>query len=337
MQVPASDVVLPGVAMSGWLSKESDWLRSWNKRWLVLWPVGQPTLSQLTKGDDMGFRAAAEGGLTAHGFWLFLFDSPEASKPRRVVPLQPGTFELTVSDEETGGEETGSSVGAAAAQASAAKRTVLELTVRAAMSSSLLPGRVKGGAAGGTVTLRLSSDSRDTLRQWGRAIADTLAPVRRDRLDSAGCAHRAPITRHSNALRTDSQSCAEKEHGSYSKLLDRLASPPSTLCSVADGPGTGSQIALPVLDFGLAASPSPARRAAPPARTPPEDAADGEKRAAGQENIGSGLRSQKRLRTTKTAGAASLGRSSQPLAESPLTRFRANLQNRGDSRPPWCS
>jgi hypothetical protein len=183
------------------------------------------------------------------------------------------------------------------------------------------------------VTLRLSSESRDTLRQWGRAIADTLAPVRRGRLDSAGCAHRAPITRHSTALRTDSQSCAEKDHGSYSKLLDQLASPPRAQFSAADGPGTGSQIALPELDFGLAASPLPAARAEPPARTPPDDADDSGKREPDQENIGSGLRSQKRHRTAKTAGEASLGRGSQqqPLAESPLSRFRANIQNRGDA------
>ena len=36
LQVSASDVVLPGVAMSGWISQQSDWLRSWDKRWLVL-------------------------------------------------------------------------------------------------------------------------------------------------------------------------------------------------------------------------------------------------------------------------------------------------------------
>ena len=63
LQVPASDVVLPGVAQSGWLSKQSDWLKSWNARWLVLWPVGQPTASQLSRSDSLGFHAAAEGGI----------------------------------------------------------------------------------------------------------------------------------------------------------------------------------------------------------------------------------------------------------------------------------
>jgi hypothetical protein len=69
------------------------------------------------------------------------------------------------------------------------------------MSSSLFPGRVKEC---GSVTLRLSCDSSKTLRVWARAIADILAPVRRGRLDSAGCHHRAPITRHSTAPRTRS-------------------------------------------------------------------------------------------------------------------------------------
>ena len=207
LQVPASDVVLPGVAMSGWVSKQSDWLKSWNARWLVLWPVGQPTASQLSRGDLLGFHAAAEGGMVTVGFWLLLYDSPSSTKPRRVMLLQPGTFDLAVNEESEYVQSThnirsqkhpGSSESA---NPHPGKRAVLELTVRESVSSSILPTRVR--ESGGT-TLRLSCESNKTLRMWARAVSDILAPVRRGRLDSAGCHHRAPITRFSLAPRTRS-------------------------------------------------------------------------------------------------------------------------------------
>ena len=207
LQVPASDVVLPGVAMSGWVSKQSDWLKSWNARWLVLWPVGQPTASQLCRGDLLGFHAAAEGGMTTVGFWLLLYDSPSSTKPRRVVLLQPGTFDLAVNDESDYVQNTHNTRSqkhpgsAELANSHASKRAVLELTARETVSSSILPTRVHER---GETTLRLSCESSKTLRTWARAISDILAPVRRGRLDSAGCHHRAPITRYSTAPRTRS-------------------------------------------------------------------------------------------------------------------------------------
>lgn len=206
LRVPASDVVLPGVALSGWVSKQSDWLKSWNPRWLVLWPIAQPTASQLSRGDSLGFHAAAEGGMNAHGFWLFIYDTPNSKKPRRVMLLQPGTFNLAVKAED---EETNAKtdicrtrhVGSASADAQPTTRTVLQLTVRESVTSSLLPTRTEEG---GATTLRLSCKSSKTLRTWARAISDITAPVRRGRLDSAGCHHRAPIMRHSTAPRTTS-------------------------------------------------------------------------------------------------------------------------------------
>eukprot|EP01043_Picozoa_sp_COSAG02_P004068 COSAG02_NODE_103_length_36570_cov_25.164487_15_plen_229_part_00 len=217
LQVPASDVVLPGVAQSGWLSKQSDWLKTWNVRWLVLWPVGQPTASQLSRGDSLGFHAAAEGGMNAHGFWLLVYDSPSSSKPRRVVLLQPGTFGLAVNEEDDQGHRmTGAKpekhLGPEPVDVQPGKRAVLELTVRESVSSSLLPTRAQ--ERGGT-TLRLSCESSKTLRIWARAISDILAPVRRGRLDSAGCNHRAPIMRYSTAPRTSSTVSSHRLVTSY--------------------------------------------------------------------------------------------------------------------------
>lgn len=215
LQVPASDVVLPGVAQSGWLSKQSDWLKSWNARWLVLWPVGQPTASQLSRSDSLGFHAAAEGGMNAQGFWLLLYDSPTSTKPRRVVLLQPGTFDLAVNEEGDHGHEMAKSqknLEPEPPDIQSGKRVVLELTARESVSSSLLPSRAQ--ERGGT-TLRLSCESNKTLRIWARAISDILAPVRRGRLDSAGYHHRAPITRYSTAPRTSSTVSTHRQFTTY--------------------------------------------------------------------------------------------------------------------------
>ena len=277
LRVPASAVVLPGIAMSGWVTKQSDWLKSWNRRWMVLWPAAHPigATADKEKGQNGGIGTAE----LAHGWWLFFFTSPTASKPRRVVPLRPGEFDLDFVEEEVTGSG-GATVG---------KRAVLELEVRSALSSTLLPGRVQDG----TTKLRLHAESRRTMRVWARAIADIVEPVRRGRLDSAGCSHRAPLTRFSRSIsRSSSNAEEEAERRTWARLEKQLASPAQSKASVA-GPGHSATVRLPALDFEQ--QDQPCSPPAPAAESPSDAAAAAvERRPSSERAAGSAAKKRRR-------------------------------------------
>jgi hypothetical protein len=79
-KAPASALERP--AKSGWLLKRKDSrATAWRHRWFVLWPSLVPD------------QAARRGGLVRQ--LLFNYDSPDAAKPRGVIPLAVGAFTVT--------------------------------------------------------------------------------------------------------------------------------------------------------------------------------------------------------------------------------------------------
>ena len=67
-------------ARTGWLWKQSQWVKKWEKRWFVLWP-NEPSREK--------------------GRLLFYYLTPQDKRPRGVIPLEPGKFTLMTSAART--------------------------------------------------------------------------------------------------------------------------------------------------------------------------------------------------------------------------------------------
>jgi hypothetical protein len=67
-------------ARTGWLWKQSQWVKKWTKRWFVLWP-NAPSREK--------------------GRLLFYYLTPQDKRPRGVIPLAPGKFTLMTSAART--------------------------------------------------------------------------------------------------------------------------------------------------------------------------------------------------------------------------------------------
>eukprot|EP01047_Picozoa_sp_COSAG01_P060426 COSAG01_NODE_7405_length_3220_cov_6.542031_2_plen_229_part_00 len=145
LQTPAVQLQKPRQGMSGWLSKQSDWLSSWNRRWVVLWPEGRQSR-----------------------WWLLLYDAPTSSKARRAAPLVTGGFTVTTAGVYASGGDALSHQHQVAAE-----RAYLEVTVGDSTSRTLLPGRK---SAAGRVVFRLSHTCAAEVRVWHRALREIAQP-----------------------------------------------------------------------------------------------------------------------------------------------------------------